>query len=1166
MKALLQFECKTYFKRPVFGLLLLSLLLFGLFAALSFSISISPDIYKNSSYTISITLGLMSMLSIFFTTIFTTQILFKDADANFSILLFATPISKKEYLLSKFVTVFILSFLCFFLFVAGFMIGQLMAKDKIHYTPVNIFHYLQPLIMFGCINTLFCTSILCSTAWLSKNKLLVYVAGLFIYLSYMIFLVFSGSPLMAKGMPQSDKTILFSAWLDPFGLSAYFLQTSSWNVFQRNTQLMPLFGTLLFNRLAVIGLSITALYFTYSNFSFSIGEKRKTKFQTTNQEVNPDKFNISYKTIRASSSQLKHWFSLFSLIRINLTYISKSISFLITCAGILFYISMEIYGMIDSGIRVPQKYATSGLMAEAIINNLHGLCLIMILYYSNELVWKSRNSNFHLIENSTPVSKTSLFLSKWFSLNILVIFLTTLLIALGIVFQLIYHYPTINWHAYAGVYLYTSSQLIISAGIILLIQSIIPSKYAGLILSCTFTLISATSIGKRLLPINPLLHFQVPYKVLYSDMNGYGSYAVAQGWQVLFGLLLVIIFVIVFSQIKQYSKNRQTAFTLLTAGAALWFVAVKVLHGYQPIDKSSQKLAQARYEIDFKRFQHAAQPTTTTINTEIDLFPEKNAYDAKATYTIQNKTNEPISSILINFNKAVVMKEATLIVGRETIHIDPDSPIAMLTKPLYPGDSALFKVNFSYHWYALNGHHPYNAILDNGSFMRISRFYPTFGYQVENELTSKGDREKYGLRKEAYTFPMDSTTNRKEDFISLNMTLSTSQKQTAIGIGELVNNWKANKRRYFQYKTTSPIPFRFAVSSAEYAVKRSYYLGKNIEVFYHPTHYQNVDHLLKNAKLTLDYCQTNFGPYPFTTIRFAEVSAFTKGFAATAYPATVYMTENTAFNANIGKDMNQDVINELAGHELAHMWWGNSQISPAEREGSSMLTETLAMYTELMLLNKMYNKAKVTEYLNMHKAMYLNERGYSKEQAIYRVQPENLHISYSKGVVVMYQLTKTIGEAKVNLALKNFLSKKAYPRFKPLSTDFIAELYAVTSPELHNKIDDLLKRITLFDFKLKSSTLKKIGSGYELTIDAKANKYYEDGLGKQTMSPMNDTIEVAISVSGNKVTHILLPVKNNQILAKINLNQQPISILFDPDICFLTVNNELHSIGKPGSR
>jgi ABC-2 type transport system permease protein len=58
----------------------------------------------------------------------------------------------------------------------------------------------------------------------------------------------------------------------------------------------------------------------------------------------------------------------------------------------------------------------------------------------------------------------------------------------------------------------------------------------------------------------------------------------------------------------------------------------------------------------------------------------------------------------------------------------------------------------------------------------------------------------------------------------------------------------------------------------------------------------------------MDYCEANFGPYLFSIIRFAEVSSFTKVFAATAYPATVYMTEDMLFNANIKGDKEQMLL------------------------------------------------------------------------------------------------------------------------------------------------------------------------------------------------------------------------------------------------------------------
>lgn len=70
------------------------------------------------------------------------------------------------------------------------------------------------------------------------------------------------------------------------------------------------------------------------------------------------------------------------------------------------------------------------------------------------------------------------------------------------------------------------------------------------------------------------------------------------------------------------------------------------------------------------------------------------------------------------------------------------------------------------------------------------------------------------------------------------------------------------------------------------------------------------------------------------------------------------MPEDMVFHANIHADKKQDIINELAGHELSHLWWGNSLINPDEREGAVMLTETLAMYTEMMLYKKCTEKQK----------------------------------------------------------------------------------------------------------------------------------------------------------------------------------------------------------------
>lgn len=171
------------------------------------------------------------------------------------------------------------------------------------------------------------------------------------------------------------------------------------------------------------------------------------------------------------------------------------------------------------------------------------------------------------------------------------------------------------------------------------------------------------------------------------------------------------------------------------------------------------------------------------------------------------------------------------------------------------------------------------------------------------------------------------------------------------------------------------------------------------------------------------------------------------------------MTENMVFHANIKADKQQDVINELAGHELSHLWWGSNQIAPDEREGAAMLTETLAMYTEMMMYKKMYGKEKMEERVKVHQQIYDSEKGFSEDQPLYMVTAENVHISYSKGAVVMVKLSELIGEAKVNEALRNFLRLHRYPNARPLSTDLVDEILKVSDPRYHKAIKKMFMEI-----------------------------------------------------------------------------------------------------------
>jgi ABC-2 type transport system permease protein len=1054
MTSLLKFELGTYLKKP--GIYIAFVLLFsaGFFIGLKLSFSPGNDIYRNSPYSIANMIGLLSLTTIFSTTILAAQMLFKEQDAGFSLILYATGITKAKYLFSRFGALFILSLICFTLLIIGYLFGHLADSDRLAYREFNIWFYVQPVLILGLPNLLFCAVWVSVVAWLTKNKLMVYLTGLFIYIIYLIVLTYSGSPMMAGSLPQSSDALDFSARIDPFGLSAFYQQTNLWTVTKKNNSLIDLTGNFLNNRLFYTVASLLLLLSVYYRFKFHIREGRpiKSKVALTGEET-------MVRTFKPLSGSTRGWrypfFALQSLVKQDIKVLIKSVPFMLIAFGLVFYLGMEFYGSIDQGIRLPEQYASTGLMANRIIYNLPGLLLLIVLFYAHELYWRSTAYHFDLIEKSTPVAKGIFLISKWLSLVVVIVILTTIILVTGIVFQFIYEYR-IDWEVYLVLYWLIDFPLIICAALLLLLQYLIDRKWAGLIATCILLVLLFTSVGKSLGITHPLLRFAAPYAARYSEMNGWDDYFNSFSWRMLYGASLITVLWLVINQgINRLSKQQLFCLSLplivcILTGIYIYKQASST-NAYVELDYRES------YEQLYRKFKDINQPVVVSVKSKIDLYPGRRAYQVAGRYLLKNEGATPISELLVNWDVNLKVESVTYQAGSYSESLSTKTGIVKLKKPLLPGDSAALGFLFSYTWNGFTGHQSFNAIVQNGTFIRISNYFPCFGYQPDMEISSPSERRKRHLGHTSSLVKLEAPRG-KNKFIDLDMTISAPIGQTVIGVGNLASQWQSKDRNYFQYVSGMPIPFRFGISAADYQVQKVYYKGIDVQVYYDSKHFENVKHLINNAERTLDYCRANFGPYPYKTIRFAEVSAFTDGFAGTAYPATIFMTEHLLFHDKLNTDRGQDVINELAAHELSHQWWGNGQLAPDEREGSKLLTETLAMYTELMLARRYLSARAVEEKLAVHKDIYLNERGFTIESPLYKVKPEDTHLYYDKGIVVMGKLTDLIGEEKVNKALKNLLQKHTYPSPPPIATDLLRELYNVSDTSQYVKINDLLLR------------------------------------------------------------------------------------------------------------
>ena len=112
---------------------------------------------------------------------------------------------------------------------------------------------------------------------LSKKMLVVFTQGVGILVMYLISVQFLSDM-------ESQTT---AALMDPFAVGTHNYSTQYWTVAEKNSQVVPLTGLMLTNRLIWMGLSLLALILTYIFFDFSASNKRKKKKAAVKTDSQP---------------------------------------------------------------------------------------------------------------------------------------------------------------------------------------------------------------------------------------------------------------------------------------------------------------------------------------------------------------------------------------------------------------------------------------------------------------------------------------------------------------------------------------------------------------------------------------------------------------------------------------------------------------------------------------------------------------------------------------------------------------------------------------------------------------------------------------------------------------------------------------------------------------
>jgi len=295
-----------------------------------------------------------------------------------------------------------------------------------------------------------------------------------------------------------------------------------------------------------------------------------------------------------------------------------------------------------------------------------------------------------------------------------------------------------------------------------------------------------------------------------------------------------------------------------------------------------------------------------------------------------------------------------------------------------------------------------------------------------------------------------------------------------------------------------------------YAVKREQWRDVDLEVFYDEKHAVNVPRMLESMRATLDYCTSSFSPYPFQQLRIVEFPRYRR--FAQAFPGTVPFSESSDFIADLRDTDKIDMVFYITAHEIAHQWWGH-QLIPANVPGSGMITESLAQYTALMVMEKDLGSLRVGKFLEYELKNYLQGRGAERDEELPLFREEGQsYIYYRKGSLAFYALRDYLGEDVVNDALREFLlaHRDQGPPYATASELLIC-LRELTPEKYASLIEDFFETITLYDNRTESVTCKRMGDGrYRVALDYVSRKFRADGQGVEEEIPHRDWIEFGV--------------------------------------------------------
>ncbi len=636
--------------------------------------------------------------------------------------------------------------------------------------------------------------------------------------------------------------------------------------------------------------------------------------------------------------------------------------------------------------------------------------LIVISFYAGDLIWRERDVQINQVQDAMPVPTWVSFAGKFTALVLMVMVLQVVILCAGVLTQVVKGYTNFELGQYAtSLFGQQLADYVLLVALVMLVHVLANHKYmAHLIVVLYF--VFGSFMGQLGLEHN-LYQFGSDAGMTYSDMNRYGPFlrpfwwfkAYWAGWALLFALVSNLFWVrgqeTHLGWRARLARRRlgrgqavAAAIALLMVGSIGGFIFynTNILNDYRTTH--DQERSSADYERMYKQYEHLSQPRIMAVRVDVDLFPVEENVMVRGEYRLLNRTAGPIGTIHLRIPPEAEIRKAAF--SRPSTQTQTDGRrgyyIHTLETALQPGEEMRLDFDLAYVSHGFENSITNTAVVANGTFVN-SGILPGLGYEPRGELAEDATRRKYGLQPKERMPSLDDEGARQNNYISMDAdwvdfeaTVSTVPDQIALAPGYLQKEWAEGGRRYFHYKMDAPILNFFSFLSARYQVKRDRWQGPSgedvaIEIYYHPGHEYNLDRMIEGVKKSLTYFTANFGPYQHRQVRILEFPRYAR--FAQSFPNTIPYSESIGFIARVEKEEDVDYPFYVTAHEVAHQWWAH-QVIGANVQGATVLSETLAQYSALQVMEHEYGPDQMKKFLKYELDNYLTGRAFERKKEL----------------------------------------------------------------------------------------------------------------------------------------------------------------------------------------